>query len=174
MKFKELFIYFILYAFMGWIYETVLEVIIYQTGFSNRGVLFGPILPVYGFGAMIFLFTFNKLLKKLTKLEKFFMIPVVFIVCMILSTSLELLTSYLCEYASGSWPWNYKKYPFNFEGRIALNPSLRFGLGSILFLYILQPLFEKFTSSIKPRTLNLIFTLFMLFFVRDLAYKFIF
>ena len=43
--------YFFLYAIIGWLYEVFLEVVIYKWGFSNRGVLFGPWLPVYGFGA---------------------------------------------------------------------------------------------------------------------------
>ena len=46
---------FVMYAIVGWIYETILEVIIYRTGFSNRGFLFGPYLPVYGVGALLFL-----------------------------------------------------------------------------------------------------------------------
>ena len=45
-----------LYAILGWIYEVVLEVFIYKWGFSNRGVLFGPYCPVYGVGALLFLF----------------------------------------------------------------------------------------------------------------------
>lgn len=44
-------IYFMLYSIIGWLYEVFLEVVIYKWGFSNRGVLFGPYLPVYGFGA---------------------------------------------------------------------------------------------------------------------------
>ena len=47
------FIYFMLYAILGWIYEVFLEVVVYRWGFSNRGVLFGPYCPVYGFGAII-------------------------------------------------------------------------------------------------------------------------
>lgn len=173
MKIRDYFIYFIFYSFLGWIYETVLEVFIYHWGFSNRGVLFGPVLPVYGFGALIFLLVFNKFLKRLSRIEKFCMIPTVFLGCMFMATSVELLTSYLCEMFSGSWPWNYTRYPFNFEGRIALNPSIRFGLGGLFFLYIMQPIFEIFTKKGKTKTLNFVFTLFVIFFIRDLIYKFV-
>ena len=51
-KMKKYFIYFMLYAIFGWLYEVFLEVVIYRWGFSNRGVLFGPYCPVYGFGAI--------------------------------------------------------------------------------------------------------------------------
>ena len=54
---SEHFLYFILYAIIGWCYEVILETFIYKWGFRNRGVLFGPYCPVYGFGAIAFIFT---------------------------------------------------------------------------------------------------------------------
>jgi uncharacterized membrane protein len=63
---------------------------------------------------------------------------------MLIATSLELGTSYILEAVTGGWPWQtYLDYKINFQGRIALSPSVRFGLGGVLFLYVLQPLFEK-------------------------------
>ena len=57
------FIYFMLYAIIGWLYEVFLEVVIYRWGFTNRGVLFGPYCPVYGFGALAFIFTVYPIIK---------------------------------------------------------------------------------------------------------------
>ena len=54
-RISEYVLYFWVYAVIGWIYEVVLETFIYRWGFRNRGVLFGPWLPVYGFGAVLFL-----------------------------------------------------------------------------------------------------------------------
>ena len=137
-------IYFMLYAMIGWIYEVFLEVVVYRWGFSNRGVLFGPWLPVYGFGALLFIFIVYPIIKGKDFKKKLLMLPVVFILCMLSATLLELLTSYLCELFMGSWPWQtYADYKYNFQARIALSPSIRFGLGGVLFLYLLQPLFEK-------------------------------
>ena len=59
-KIEKYYLYFMMYAVIGWIYEVVLEVFIYKWGFSNRGVLFGPYLPVYGFGGLLFIFCFYK------------------------------------------------------------------------------------------------------------------
>lgn len=66
-------VYFFLYCVIGWLYEVFLEVVVYRWGFSNRGVLFGPWLPVYGFGALIFLFFIYPLIKN-TKGNKDFYI----------------------------------------------------------------------------------------------------
>ena len=131
---------FLLYAMVGWIYETVLEVLIYRTGFSNRGFLLGPYLPVYGVGALLFLVMLYP-----WKKEKKFGIwtpVVVFLGSMLIATIVELITSYGLSHF-GIELWNYDHYSFNFQGRIALNPSVRFGLGGLIFLYGLQPLFDK-------------------------------
>ena len=150
-RFNRYFISFILYAVIGWCYEVFLEVVVYRWGFTNRGVLYGPYCPVYGVGAMIFLLTIYPRLKDRTLREKILAIPLVFLSCMVLATALELATSYLLEFFTGSWPWQtYVDYRYNFEGRIALSPSVRFGLGGILFLYILQPLFDRIIDRLGP------------------------
>ena len=133
-----------LYSIFGWCYEVFLEVVVYRWGFTNRGVLFGPYCPVYGFGALIFLFLIYPMVRDRNGREKIIRIPLVFLLCMLSATALELATSYLLEFINGSWPWQtYRDYKYNFQGRIALSPSLRFGLGGVIFLYLLQPLFER-------------------------------
>ena len=155
---REYFIYFMMYSFIGYIYEVFLEVVVYRWGFSNRGVLFGPYLPVYGVGALAFLLCFNKILKK-NKPDWFkFIKPfILFLGCMLLATLIELIASYILEFLIGSWPWQtYKDYSINFQARIALSPSIRFGLGGLLFLYILQPLFEKFVKRLSYKKFKII------------------
>ena len=53
---QKLFLYFMMYACVGWIYEVFLEVVVYRWGYSDRGVLTGPYCPVYGVGALFFIF----------------------------------------------------------------------------------------------------------------------
>ena len=143
------FIYFVLYAIFGWIYEVFLEVVVYKWGFSNRGVLFGPYCPVYGFGALAFIFTVYPIIKNKKGWKKWLWVPVVFLLCMIIATSIELVTSYICEWTMGSWPWQtYADYKINFKLGIALSPSIRFGLGGVAFLYLIQPLYEKITDKL--------------------------
>ena len=145
-------LYFTLYALIGWCYEVFLEVVVYQWGFSNRGVLFGPYLPVYGFGALAFLVLVYPLIQGRPIKARLARIPLVFLCCMLIATALELATSYILEALIGSWPWQtYVDYKINFQGRIALSPSVRFGLGGVLFLYVLQPIFERFHAFIVAR-----------------------
>lgn len=156
---QRYFLFFVFYSIIGWLYEVFLEVVVYRWGFSNRGILFGPYLPVYGVGALAFLLTVYRLLQGKTTRQKLLLIPVVFFSCGLLATAIELAASYLCEWTLGAWPWQTyaRDYTIQFQGRIALSPSIRFGLGGVLFLYVLQPLFEKLVAAMKPKCRDILF-----------------
>ena len=173
-KLQKNFIYFMLYSIIGWIYEVFLEVVIYKWGFSNRGVLFGPYCPVYGFGALAFIFTIYPLIKDNSISKKALFIPIVFLLCMLVATTIELITSYLCEFTMGSWPWQtYADYKYNFQARIALSPSLRFGLGGVIFLYVLQPLFEKICDKLGKKIVQIISYILLGIVLIDCVYTFV-
>ena len=162
------FIYFMLYSILGWCYEVFLEVVVYRWGFSNRGVLFGPYCPVYGFGALFFLILLYPMLKNLDAKKRILYIPVIFLSCMIIATTLELITSYILEYLTGGWPWQtYVDYKINFQGRIALSPSLRFGLGGVVFLYLLQPVFERICDALDSSRVKKIALVMMILLAAD-------
>jgi len=157
-----------MYACFGWLYEVFLEVVVYHWGFTNRGVLFGPYCPVYGVGALSFIFLVYPFIKNKNLKHKFFMVPLVFLLCMFIATIIELVTSYICEFFIGSWPWQtYANYKYNFQARIALSPSLRFGLGGVFFLYVLQPIFEKFILKLENQKLNTLFIIILSIFSID-------
>lgn len=167
-------LFFFGYAFIGYLYETVLEVFIYRWGFSNRGVLFGPWLPVYGVGAVVFVLLWYRLIKDKPKKRKLLMIPVIFLLTMATTTLIELFTSYLLEWTMGSWPWQtYTDYPIHFEGRIALSPSIRFGLGGALFLYIIQPIFEKIVQKMGEKKVKVFAIVFLILVIIDMLYSFV-
>ena len=165
---SEAAVYFTLYSVFGWCYEVFLEVFIYHWGFTNRGVLFGPYCPVYGFGALAFLLCLYPLIKDRPLQKRLWRIPLIFILSLLIATALELATSYALEALTGSWPWQtYLNYKYNFQGRIALSPSVRFGIGGVLFLYILQPLFEKITAALGEKRVRIMAVILILIFAVD-------
>lgn len=167
-KIKKFFIYFMLYSIIGWIYEVFLEVVVYKWGFTNRGVLFGPYCPVYGFGALAFLFIMYPFIKDKSLKYKLILIPFIFVGCMTIATIIELVTSYICEAIMGYWPWQtYLDYKINFQGRIALSPSIRFGIGGVVFLYIFQPAFEFMCNKLNKRILNIVFYILLICIIVD-------
>ena len=59
----------------------------------------------------------------------------------------------MCEWIIGSWPWQtYADYAINFQARIALSPSIRFGIGGVVFLYVIQPALDILASKLKTKT----------------------
>lgn len=146
-KIQDYFLYFMFYSVIGWIYEVFLEVVVYRWGFSNRGVLTGPYCVVYGFGAVILLAALQGLMKKKILCGPVNVTPVfVFGGIVVITTVIELIASYLMEFTLGSWQWDYTRFAFDFQGRIAPNPSIRFGIGGMVILYLLHPLARRFTE----------------------------
>ncbi|OUP50887.1 putative ABC transporter permease [Lachnoclostridium sp. An181] len=156
-KVQEYFLYFMFYSMIGWCYEVFLEVVVYRWGFSNRGALFGPYCVVYGFGALLLILMLGKLKEQKHRIGTINVTPVlVFIGIVVITTVVELIASYIMELTSGGWLWDYTRFAFNFEGRIALNPSIRFGIGGMVFLYLLQPLFVKIVRPLSAKKLNVL------------------
>lgn len=80
-----------------------------------------------------------------------------FLGCGAVATLIELAVSYLLEWTTGSWPWQtYADYAINFQARVALSPSVRFGIGGVLFLYLLRPLFAKITGLMSEKVLHVV------------------
>lgn len=154
-KVEELFLFFLLTSFIGWFYEVFLEVVIYRWGYSDRGVLTGPYCPVYGIGAVVLLLCLYSLSKHKISIGKISITPIfVFAEIIMITTGIELAASYIMEWTTGSWMWDYTRFSPNFEGRIALNPSLRFGVGGMVFLYLIYPWFQKLIGKCSNRTVT--------------------
>ena len=172
-KVAKYFIYFMLYSIIGWIYEVFLEVVVYQWGFSNRGVLFGPYCVIYGFGALILIFSLSGLQKKKIRIGRLSITPLlVFIGIVIITTAIELAGSYIMEWTRGEWLWDYRRFAFNFQGRVALNPSIRFGIGGMVFLYLLQPLFVRLTKKLGLKKVRIAALVLAVLFIADVIYTF--
>ena len=56
---RDNYIRFVIYGLVGWIYEVSWYLIV-RHEFVNRGVLFGPYLPIYGFGMLILILLLSK------------------------------------------------------------------------------------------------------------------
>lgn len=175
LKVRKYFICFVMYAILGWCYEVILETFIYGWGFSNRGVLFGPYCPIYGIGAITFIQCFGWILNKKDKLWFNIMKPIIiFLGCMTVATLIELAASYILEFTTGKWPWQtYIDYKYNFQARIALSTSLRFGIGGVIFLYIIQPFYEWLLSKLSNKYINIISRVLLAILLADCIYTFI-
>lgn len=149
------FFYFVIYSFIGWLYESTLCSI---TGkkLVNRGFLNGPICPVYGVGAVLVIFTFYG--------EQMKFLPL-FLSSMVLTTTVEYLTSVILERLFHAKWWDYTGRPFNIHGRVYLLGAIVFATLSVLVVTYVHPFISSLVKSISPNVLvmsgSFIFFLFM-------------
>ena len=133
-KLLDYFMIFLGFGFIGWVYEVCIVYFEMHLGFVNRGFLFGPCLPIYGFGGLLILLTAGRFRKH----------PLLcFLLICLVTTGTELLVSYLMEWWMGKFLWDYRGtgYGPTFQGRIALKSSLQFGLIGMAAVYVVHPFF---------------------------------
>lgn len=133
MTIVEYFLAFIIYSFIGWIYESLLYTL-QEKRFISSGFLFGPCCPIYGGGAVIMVFCFYG------RTENPF---ILFFGGMLLSTAVEYSTAVILESVFHKKWWDYSNIKFNFQGRICLLASLCFGTMCLLLCKAVQPLFNS-------------------------------
>ncbi len=132
---SQLFILFMLSAFLGWVYECT-YCTIKEKRWENRGFLIGPVCPIYGTGVVVSMLIFYFL--------PFFSGPstpmwVVFLVCALGSAVLEYLTSWALEKKFHAKWWDYSDMPMNLNGRICLPATLAFGIAGVVFVNYIDP-----------------------------------
>ena len=145
------FLGFIFYSFLGWVWETT-YCSITAKHFINRGFLNGPIIPIYGFGAVLVMLIVNVfgslVLPKQAVDFNIINIFIVFFAGMLLATVLEYIVAVILESLFHLKLWDYSKDKFNFQGRVCLKSSLFFGLLSVIFIMIIEPLTTNVTTQI--------------------------
>ena len=122
---------FFLTAIFGWLWEGILY-LVKDESYVNRGFLTGPWLPIYGMGAVLLELLFHKWRNR----------PgVIFFSSMLLCTVLEYAAGWYLESAWGVKWWDYSGMPFHLHGRICLLSSVLFGIGGMLLVWAVSPLF---------------------------------
>ena len=129
---------FFVYGFLGWVWESCF-VSIRSRKWVNRGFLSGPLLPIYGFGAVIIL---------LLTLPVRSSIPLVYLVGMAGATVLEYVTGAAMERLFHMRYWDYSQKPLNLNGHICLGCSLGWGVFSVLLVEVLHPPVERLISAL--------------------------
>lgn len=157
--------FFFIFAFAGWIWEVGYFTIHFGV-LVNRGAMYGPWLPIYGFGCTfaILLFSKFKVLKKIqtNPLKTYFCV-------MIVCTILEYLTSIYLELVTGEKYWNYTGIFMNINGRVCLENSMFFGAGGCLCIYFVGPWLQKRIRWISNKARKVICITLITFFLIDLV-----
>ena len=132
-NFSFWFIMFLLYSMIGYVAEIINLTIMTKKPVWNRGFLIGPYLPIYGVGSLIMVFFLNRYENDLI---------VLFVMGAFCCTLLEYFTSLVMEKLFKLRWWDYTDYKFNLNGRVCLLNAILFGIGGIIVVRILNPLFS--------------------------------
>lgn len=159
------FVYFIIYSFLGWIYETCFCTI-NEKSWQNRGFLYGPCIPLYGVGATLAQIIFIDLPLDFLQNASYLTI---FIGCAIGSFFLEYLTSYTLEKRFNARWWDYSDMPLNINGRVCLPFTLCFGIAGVVVTQFIIPPIVNSISYIPQNLIELIALVFMFLFGMDMA-----
>lgn len=134
-------LFFFIYCFLGWVWESC-YVSIKKREWINRGFLHGPMLPIYGSGAIIVL---------LCTIGVRDQVIMIFIFGMTGATILEYVTGACMERLFRVRYWDYSHMPLNLKGYICLPVSLGWGVFSVLLVRVIHVPIENLVLQIPER-----------------------
>ena len=154
--------FFFIYGFLGWCYEST-YVSIKHKRWVNRGFMRGPILPLYGSGAILLLFVTIPFRNN----------PVLmFFAGAIGATALEYVTGVAMEAMFKVRYWDYTNRRFNFQGHICLAATTLWGIFAIVIVKVIHKPIENVVLSLPTMMTEVPVMLLSLVFAADFALSF--
>ncbi len=152
--FRQFVWYLLIFSIMGLILETAYCFITTGVLESRKGLILGPVCPIYGVGAVVIIAGLNRYKGNKWKL---------FLMGIFLGSLAEYLISFGLEsiYGSRFWEYSYMKYHLN--GRISILYSIFWGVLSVLIIQIVKPLIDKYITKIKHFWINVLILIVLVF-----------
>ena len=146
MTLYEIFWYFIIYSFLGWVTEVIYQGM--EKGLVvNRGFLNGPVCPIYGFGILAVLALANMVsIREESDMSGLML----FAFGVVLATAIELLGGWALDKIFHARWWDYSQKPFNFHGYICLEFSIIWGLAITFVIRVVHPTIRDTSVALIP------------------------
>lgn len=141
---NQILLFFLIYCFLGWVFEST-YVSLKERHMTNRGFLRGPVIPIYGFGAMMIVFA-------TTPFRGNYLAE--FIAGMLAATLFEYVVGMVMEAIFKIRYWDYSHKPFQLNGYICLESSLCWGVLSVIAAEVLQVRMEHLVLQL-PQQLSI-------------------
>ena len=147
---------FFLASFLGFLWEVVIFLIKEHT-FYNRGFLYGPWLPIYGIGAVLFFLLLRKIEQR----------PfLVFLLSGLIGAILEYGIGWFLNHFFHLRYWDYSNYFCNWNGYICFWSVLGFCVAGVLWVCVISHFalyfYEKMPASWQRRLLQLLILAFLI------------
>ena len=154
--------FFFIYGFLGWCYESA-YVSIKHKQWVNRGFVRGPLLPLYGSGAILLLFVTIPFRENLL---------LMFVSGAIGATLLEYVTGVAMEALFKVRYWDYSKRKFNFQGHICLAATTLWGVFAIVIVKVVHRPIENLVMSLPETMVEIFVMVVTVVFAADFALSF--
>ncbi len=166
---KKISIYNMLYIFifasiMGWIIEGLWTLIKKGVLINHSAVAIGPFNFIYGICAVIFTILLYK--------YKDSSIIKLFLICFLVGTIYEYVSSFCIEHVLGFAPWDYSQKFLNINGRVSLLYSFCWGILGVLWFKFLEPKTMQLIEKINVNVGKKILIFLVIFLIFDVAFTF--
>ncbi len=158
-SFHDLFYTFLIGCIFGWIIEGIWTFIKKGTIINHTALVIGPFNLIYGLGSIVLTLVLYRLKNK-NNFE-------IFCISFATGSILEYFLSYLMEVTFGFVAWNYKRKPFNINGRICLLYSIFWGVLGIVWIKLIYPKVKKLISKFKKKESTIFMKLMIVFLIFD-------
>ena len=152
----HLLLIFLVGCFVGWIYEEIFYWIT-EGMLRNRGILYGPWLPIYGAGTLI-IYTLKPLKKHPVALYP---------LCALVSGVVEYIIGYINVRFLNLRLWDYRGLFLNLDGIVCFRSVMSFAVMGVAFLYLLEPLTGRVVRRIGSKHTRILCLVLLAVFVVD-------
>lgn len=149
--------FFFFYCICGWIWESC-YVSAKKRRWVNRGFLHGPMIPIYGFGAILILLVTLPIRENMVA---------VYFAGLVGATALEYVTGAVMERCFNVKYWDYSNQRFHINGYICLSSSIVWGIFSVLLIKYAHRPVEKLIFKIPMSVLTAADIVLIVCFVAD-------
>ena len=169
LSFKRMFIIFIIFSFLGCLYEDLLfmtknyinyGILDYTT---KRGLLYLELSPIYGWGACIMIYILGR--KPRQKIEYFY-------IGSLIGGAFEYIISFLQETFTGTTSWDYSTYFLNINGRTTIPYMLFWGLLCYILMVKIYPFITRKLEKVPQKLGNTIYHILLVVVTIDMIISF--
>jgi len=151
-----LFLIFFTGCLIGWLYEEIFYWVT-EGMLRNRGILYGPWLPIYGVGALCIYMM--KPAKKSPAL--------LFLLCCVVTGIVEYIIGYISIKYFGMRLWDYRGLFWNIDGIICFRSIMSFAIMGLVFNYLLEPSAERMVNKADSIIIRRLCSVLLLLFAAD-------
>lgn len=134
--------YMIIFSLIGVIIETIFGYVTTGTIESRKGLILGPLCPVYGCGAILIIALLDRYKGHKIKL---------LVYGTIVGAAIEYIISFILECLYGARFWDYSWATLNVNGRICLRYSIFWGILTLLLIELIKKYVDKLIEKMQGK-----------------------